>query len=205
MSAMDRLVRWIERTWATCRAYKQHAPPRTKDAPDHCVRSLKRTFEARVVRIDKRLFRVECLQSITLMITLGLVLLTLGLVILSDEQKIHMQDKISAINPFQLLVRHGVWGALFVIYVGLRLYDKIWGIPFPQWSRVEAPPTPKTPTEAEVDANIDSILHGDMDEVKHNLRTGFPKLRVAELAIQKQRVALARKGDPNGSNPGIGR
>ena len=195
---MDRLVRWIERTWATCRAYKQHAPPRTKDAPDHCVRSLKRTFEARVVRIDKRLFRVECLQSITLMITLGLV-------ILSDEQKIHMQDKISAINPFQLLVRHGVWGALFVIYVGLRLYDKIWGIPFPQWSRVEAPPTPKTPTEAEVDANIDSILHGDMDEVKHNLRTGFPKLRVAELAIQKQRVALARKGDPNGSNPGIGR
>ena len=144
-----------------------------------------------------RLFRVECLQYI-----MGLLLLTF---LLSDEQKIHMQDKISAINPFQLLVRHGVWGALFVIYVGLRLYDKIWGIPFPQWSRVEAPPTPKTLTEAEVDANIDSILHGDMDEVKHNLRTGFTKVRVAEGAIQKQRVALAWKGGPNGSNPGIGR
>ena len=103
LSAIDRFVRWIERTWATCRAYKQHVPPRTKDAPDHCVRSLKQTFEARVVRIDERLFRVECLQRITL----GLVL---GLVFLSSEQKIHMQDKISAINPFQLLVRHGVWG-----------------------------------------------------------------------------------------------
>ena len=174
---MDRLVRWIERTWATCRAYKQHAPPRTKDAPDHCVRSLKRTFEARVVRIDKRLFRVECLQSITLMITLGLVFL-------SDEQKIHMQDKISAINPFQLLVRHGVWGALFVIYVGLRLYDKI---PFSQWSRVEAPPTPETPTEAEVDANIDSILHGDTDEVKHNLRTGLPNSVRAPNSLSRSR------------------
>ena len=116
-----------------------------------------------------------------------------------------MQDKISAINPFQLLVRHGVWGALFVIYVGLRLYDKMRGIPFSQWSRVEAPPTPETPTEAEVDANIDSILHGDTDEVKHNLRTGFAKLsQGAELAIQKQRAALASKGGPNGSNPGIG-
>ena len=49
-----------------------------------------------------RLFRVECLQYI-----MGLLLLTF---LLSDEQKIHMQDKISAINPFQLLVRHGVWG-----------------------------------------------------------------------------------------------
>ena len=44
-----------------------------------------------------------------------------------------------------------------------------------------------------------------MDEVKHNLRTGFTKVRVAEGAIQKQRVALAWKGGPNGSNPGIGR
>tara|TARA_B100000768_G_scaffold121698_1_gene112662 strand:- start:175 stop:381 length:207 start_codon:yes stop_codon:yes gene_type:complete len=53
-----------------------------------------------------RLFRVECLQYIIV----GLVLLNLGLMFLSDEQKIHMQDKIPAINPFQLLVRHGVWG-----------------------------------------------------------------------------------------------
>ena len=99
MSAIDRFVRWIEPTWATCRTYKQNAVPRDKDAPDHCVCSLKRTFEARFVRIDKRLFRVECL-----------LIISVGLALLTDEDKIRMRDEISAINPFQLLVRHGVWG-----------------------------------------------------------------------------------------------
>ena len=96
----------FESTWATCRTYKQNAVPCDKDAPAHCVRSLKGTLEARFVRCEVRLFRVECLQYIIV----GLVLLNLGLMFLSDEQKIHMQDKIPAINPFQLLVRHGVWG-----------------------------------------------------------------------------------------------
>ena len=39
------------------------------------------------------------------------------------------------------------WNALFDIAVGLRLYDKMRGIPVFQWSRVEAPPTRETSTE----------------------------------------------------------
>ena len=77
----------FESTWATCRTYKQNAVPCDKDAPAHCVRSLKGTLEARFVRCEMRLFRVECLQYIIV----GLVLLNLGLMFLSDEQKIHMQ------------------------------------------------------------------------------------------------------------------
>merc|ERR1712194_925307 len=100
----------FESTWATCRTYKQNAVPCDKDAPAHCVRSLKGTLEARFVRCEMRLFRVECLQYIIV----GLVLLNLGLMFLSDEQKIHMQDKIPAINPFQVLDLPWHWNALSI-------------------------------------------------------------------------------------------
>ena len=84
------------------------------------------------------------------------------------------------------------------------MYDKMKGIPFFQWSRVMAPPTPEPPTE-QANANIDRTLHGNRDEVKRNLLTGFAKLRDdADCAIQKQRVALATQGGPNGFNPGVG-
>ena len=75
---------------------------------------------------------------------------------------------------------------------------------FPVEPRHGAAHTPEPPTE-QANANIDRTLHGNRDEVKRNLLTGFAKLRDdADCAIQKQRVALATQGGPNGSNPGVG-
>jgi hypothetical protein len=69
-------------------------------------------------------------------------------------------------------------GCVITLLVGAVSYSYTYDMPvFQRRRRVEATPTPQTSTEAEDLANIDTVLDGDSDSLKRDLRIHFEEYK----------------------------